>query len=208
MHTDMIITWLGESCFKIQAKGDGGTAVTLVIDPFEPKKAGRALPRHLAADLVLLTEATPLHNHRAGVAGSPVVISGPGEYETRGVLIYGMRMPGATERTIYYGNVEGISFVHCGTLNAPLTDALLEAIADVHIAMVPVGGAGVLSASDAADVVGQIEPRIVLPMQYADVQPFLKVMATSANEAIPELKITKKDLPEDAVRVVVLAPAT
>jgi L-ascorbate metabolism protein UlaG (beta-lactamase superfamily) len=207
----MIITWLGESCFSIKAKGSEGTDVTMVIDPFDPKKSEYATPRIPSADLLLVTEDTPQHNYRAGVSGKPFVIDGPGEYETNGVLVYGLAVPG-TKRTIYYGQIEGISFVHVGALAGALTDAQLETIEDVHIAMLPVGGDEALDAETASEVVSQIEPRIVIPMRYSTgaksnktpVDPFVRAMGMKEHDVETQLKITRKDLPEEEMRVVVL----
>ncbi len=77
----------------------------------------------------------------------------------------------------------------------------------------PVGGKSVLSADQAAKLIGQIEPRIVIPIQYqssgmkssySGLEPFLKAMGGKALEPQEKFKIVKKDLPTDDTQVVIL----
>ena len=115
----------------------------------------------------------------------------------------------------------GIDIVELEEIKAKLSDRFvrrilseeeLEFIGDVDILLVPVGGDSVLDGEKAAEVVRQIEPRLVIPMQFkikdlkikrSDESKFLKEMGgKSENEN--KLKISRKDLPEDTTRVIVL----
>lgn len=216
----MIIQWLGQSCFKIQGKGEAGEEVTIVIDPFAPT-IGRKLPRNLSADILLLTHDHPGHAYREGVGGKPFVIAGPGEYETKGVFVYGISTFHDAEQgkkegtnTLYHMTIEGMTLVHCGDLGHALTEEQLGVIEDAHILCVPVGGGKTLDAKGATEVVSQIEPRIILPMHYAlpglsvkldSVDRFCREMGASAAEQPDKLRISLKDLPQEEVRVVVLS---
>ena len=69
--------------------------------------------------------------------------------------------------------------------------------------MIPVGGCETLDSKEAAKLVSQIEPKIVIPMDYKipgfkdkteDLKEFLKVMGIDSKEAIFKLNIKKKDL--------------
>ena len=80
------------------------------------------------------------------------------------------------------------------------------------MALVPVGAGGGLSAAKAAEVVGVLEPNIIIPMRYStpdsklDLEPlekFIKEMGLGTVEAEASIKVTKSSLPEEA-RVVVL----
>jgi L-ascorbate metabolism protein UlaG (beta-lactamase superfamily) len=82
----------------------------------------------------------------------------------------------------------------------------------VHVALVPVGGGGGLTASKAIEVVSLLEPGIVIPMHYgtpassinlAPVSKFLKEMGLGDIEPQPSLKIGRGTVPEET-RVVVL----
>ncbi len=109
-----------------------------------------------------------------------------------------------------------MAILHCGTLNRQLEEDELDAIGRIDILIVPVGGVDTLDGQGAAHLAGQIEPRIVIPMQYhlaglkktyAGFEAFLKALSLKAPEAEEKLKIIKKELPADEMRVVFLKPA-
>lgn len=215
----MHILWHGKSCFTVTAKGSQGTDdVTFIIDPFHPE-SGLKLPRNLASAIVLITHDHPSHNYREGVSSDPFVIAGPGEYEVKGVFVYGISSWHDTKNgaehgvnTMYRIEVEGMSIAHVGDLGHALTDAHLDALKDIDILCVPVGGGSTIDSAVAADVVNAIEPRLVIPMHYAltgrapgDVQKFVKAIGVPSPETVEKLKITKKDLSQDQMRVVVFA---
>lgn len=193
--------------------------MTIVTDPYAPK-LGRTLPRGLSADVLLLSHDHWDHNYKEGVGGNPFVIDRPGEYETRGVFVYGVSSwHDATEgaergpNLLFRGEVEGVSFVHCGDLGHELTEAQLAIVEDAHILFIPVGGTYTIDAAVASKVISQVEPRIVIPMHYAlpglavtldSVEKFCREMGVSAKETLPSLRVTAGDLPQEEVRIVLL----
>jgi L-ascorbate metabolism protein UlaG (beta-lactamase superfamily) len=212
----MIINWLGQSCFKIQDKD-----ATLVTDPYGAS-VGFKLPR-LSADIVTTSHDHDDHNNVSavsGVNGSPFIISSPGEYEVKGIFVYGIpawhdksegKERGAN--TIYRIEVEGISIVHLGDLGHTLSEETVAKLEGVDILLIPVGGKWTIGAHEAIEVISELEPRIVIPMHYkipglkADVDPvdkFLKEMGASKAEKLPKLKIVKKDLPQEETKVILL----
>ena len=82
------------------------------------------------------------------------------------------------------------------------------------ILLIPVGGTYTINAKTAVEIVSQIEPRIIIPMHYA--LPGLKVKLDGVDKFIKEmglkptyedkLKITKKELPQEDVELVILKP--
>ncbi|MFZ5364402.1 MAG: MBL fold metallo-hydrolase [Patescibacteria group bacterium] len=212
----MTITWLGQSCFKIQI-GD----VTLVTDPYN-SEVGFKLPR-LTADIVTVSHDHFDHNNTEGVSGingAPFVITSPGEYEVKGVFVYGNlfwhdKSEGAERGSniVYCIEAEGISLAHLGDLGHTLSDEQIEKLDGIDILFVPVGGKWTLGASEAVKIINAIEPRIVIPMHYKipglkvdveTVDKFLKEMGASKAEKLPKLKISKKDLPQEETKVIVL----
>jgi L-ascorbate metabolism protein UlaG (beta-lactamase superfamily) len=216
----MIITWHGFSCFRLQEQGHG-REVSVVFDPFAPED-GKKLPRNLAADVVVSSHDHPRHHHIDGVGGTPFVIDGPGEYEVKDVFVTGVEtyhdLVDGKKRgrnTMYYVSVGDLLLAHLGDLKHPLEEKHMQELHEIDVLFVPVGGGDVLNAKQAAEVVSQLEPRVIVPMHYktagfcpkADgVEPFLKAIGIGKPEVQPKLKIAAKDLPQEETSIVLLDP--
>lgn len=213
----MTITWYGQSCFRIDAR-EG----VMAIDPFG-KSIGLTPPR-FSADILLVTHAHPDHANAGAIHGNPALITGPGEYELSGLTVRGIptfhddeegRERGLNTAFVIEIASEGIVIAHLGDFGeAAVREETLEALGDVDLLMIPVGGTYTIDGPAAAKVAGQIEPRMIVPMHYAlpglavklaPVEPFLKSFGIAAPERLEKLVIRKKDLAEEATRVVVLA---
>ncbi len=206
----MEITWYGHSCFRLTERG----MATVVVDPFDSKSIGYS-PLKLKADIVAVSHDAPGHNNVEAVKGSSHVITGPGEFEIGGVFITGVQTDGngagkkakeQVRNTLYVFDYEGLTVAHLGDLKQVPTQAEIEALGTVNVALVPVGGGGSLNAAKAAEVISLIEPNIVIPMHYAtpdvkvsldSLNKFLKEMGLSKQEAQPSLKVTRSGLPEE-----------
>ena len=114
---------------------------------------------------------------------------------------------------IFRIEAEGMHIAHLGSLDRSLTDTELQNLENIDILMVPVGGGNVLSPKLAAEVIAQIEPRVVIPMMYElpdlkeSLQPlsaFLKEMAGAKKEEMNKYKVVRKDLPEEDMLIVTL----
>lgn len=214
----MVITWYGQACFKIQS-GD----LVIAIDPFA-KEIGLTPPR-FRADIALITHTHYDHSNAEALAGPPFVISGPGEYEVKGVLVRGIQtfhdQVQGKERglnTIYRIEVEGVTLLHLGDFGEERArEETLEALGDIDVLFIPVGGTYTIDAEDAARVTKQIEPAYVVPMHYklpgvkadlAGVEPFLKEMGAAKAEPAEKLVLKKKDIPEERRTAVILLKPT
>src|SRR3989338_7017967 len=163
----MIITWYGQACFKIQS---GST--TIVTDPFE-KKLGLTPPK-FEAQIALVTHEHFDHNNIVNISGSPFVVDSPGEYETGGVKIRGIFSfhddKEGKERgtnTMYVIKMEDMTIANLGDLGQrQLTEEQVDALGEVDILMIPVGGNYTIDAETAVEITNQIEPKIVIPMHY------------------------------------------
>jgi L-ascorbate metabolism protein UlaG (beta-lactamase superfamily) len=210
----MEITWYGHSCFRLTERG----MATIVTDPFDSKTAGYS-PLKLKADIVTISHDAPGHNFTNAVKGTTHVITGPGEFEIGGVFITGVQTNGHTKRdpdelrnTLYVFDYDGVTVAHLGDLRRVPTQAEVEGLGNVNIALVPVGGGGGLTSGKAAEVIALLEPGYVIPMHYgtpaseiklAPLSKFLKEMGLSETSAQPSLKVTKGSIPEET-KVVVL----
>ncbi len=206
----MEITWYGHSCFRLTERG----MATVVVDPFDSRTTGYS-PLKLKADIVAVSHDAPGHNFVEAVKGTSHVIKGPGEFEIGGVFITGVQTNGSgsgkkakeqIRNTLYVFDYEGLTVAHLGDLQQVPTQAEIEALGNVNVALVPVGGGGGLNAAKAAEVISLIEPNIVVPMHYAtpdaklsleSLNKFLKEMGLSKQEAQPSLKVTRSGLPEE-----------
>jgi len=216
----MNITSLGHSCFEIEDKLNG-VSVTLVTDPYD-KETGLRLPK-TRADIVTISHDHHDHNYAEAILGvdekTPFIINRPGEYEFRGVFATGIgcyhdkeegiKMGKSTMFKIDFGET---CLLHCGDLATALSENQIEKIGEVDVLFIPVGGKYTLDAKEAAEVVRQIEPRIVIPMHYkvpglnidiAGVDAFCKEMG-STGEKMSKFKFQKKDLPAEETKLIIL----
>lgn len=210
----MEITWYGHSCFRLTERG----LSTVVTDPYDNQAIGYE-PLKLRADIVTVSHDAPGHNNANAVKGSSHVISGPGEYEIGGVFITGVQTDSNGKKTsdqprntLYVFDYDGLNVAHLGDLRQVPSQAEVEALGTVHVALVPVGGGGSLHAAKAAEVISLLEPNIVIPMHYATkatkipldtLSKFLKEMGLTAHESLASLKLTRSALP-DETKVIVL----
>lgn len=206
----MEITWLGRSCFRLRAK-----EATVIIDPVTRQGAAKT-----AADIVLISHGHPGHSARDTVAGTPRFLTGPGEYEIKGVPIVGVQTAHDAEggrrrggNTVWIVQLEELAICHLGDIGHALTAEQAEQIGSVDVLLVPVGGHNTIAAAQASEIVTTLEPKIVIPMHYAaegeeaaglaPVDGFLREQGVARGEPQARLSITRGSLPEET-QVVVL----
>jgi L-ascorbate metabolism protein UlaG (beta-lactamase superfamily) len=211
----MQIIWHGYSSVRIESK-NGELNSTLVTDPFE-NEASIRFPRTIEPDVVVLSHQDRKQFNADAVQGSPFIISDPGEYEVKGVFINGIQDPSADagrDRSVIYRFMsEGMSMAFLGRLNRKPTNFELEQLENIDILLLPVGGGEALDADKAADLITVMEPRIVVPLNYAlpgmkkklgSVDGFCKHLGANNCENMTKLKIQKKDLPAENLLIAVL----
>jgi len=210
----MEIVWHGHSCFRMIERG----MASVVTDPYDDSIGYSALK--LKADIVTVSHDAPGHNNLDAVKGGEVhTITGPGEYEIGGVFITGLstdtdkkKKADGKRNTLYLFDFDGLTVAHLGDLDHVPSQAQIEALGSVDVALVPVGGGGGLNAAQAAEVVSLLEPSVVIPMHYKTdevalkldpVGKFLKEMGLGALKPEASIKLTKSSLP-DETKVVLL----
>lgn len=157
------VKWLGSTCFRIKSR-----EATVLMDPVG-RESGHAVPKQ-KADIVTLS-AQGAKRGLANVDGEYTLIEGPGEYEVQDVFLSGIRTrraegPKQEFNTVYLVTMDEMVFCHLGNLNKRLTEAQVEAMGDVDVLFVPIGGGDGLTPTGATEVIGQIGPRLVIPMRY------------------------------------------
>jgi L-ascorbate metabolism protein UlaG (beta-lactamase superfamily) len=215
----MEISWLGHSCFQLRGKN-----VTLVTDPFSPQQGPSQgeFPRlgKITASIVTVSHNHAGHNNVVGVNGNPRVVRGPGEYEISDVLITGVASYHDDKKgqeygrnTIYVIHIDDLVICHLGDLGHILQEEQLEEVADADVLLIPIGGEHTINVTQAAEIISQVEPRVVIPMHYrpgsSDVPgplgKFCREMGAETLNAQPKLTVTRSSLPAET-QVVVLTP--
>jgi L-ascorbate metabolism protein UlaG (beta-lactamase superfamily) len=197
---------MGHACFRLK-----GRDTVVLMDPFH-EDLGISLGRP-RADIVTISHDHPGHNNWEAVRNDPKVLSGPGEYEIKGVFVTGISTFHDQQRGALYGRnvaylveMEDLAICHLGDLGHTLGDQELEALGKVDVLLIPVGGVTTLNAAGAAEVINQVEPKIVIPMHFrmgtirTDLEPlddFCRVMGLKEPELRDKLSLKATDLPED-----------
>ncbi|MBL7045531.1 MAG: MBL fold metallo-hydrolase [Parcubacteria group bacterium] len=209
----MVITYHGGECFKVSFAN-----TTIALNPIS--KSSKLKQTRFGSDLALVTLADPDFNGVEQVANAgkePFVISGPGEYEVGNVAVRGFESRSNYNgenrpNTIYLVTLEGMNLCFLGALGTKgINSKALEEIDNIHILFVPIGGDGVLSASDAHDISVSLQPNIVVPMHYGEIgkkdalKTFLKEEGAEGVKPVDKLTVKKSDVESRTGDVVVLS---
>lgn len=203
----------GQACVRIKGKN-----AVVVFDPYDADFTGLSALK-VSGDIVCVSHDHKDHNNVSAVSQtedgkSPFVISGPGEYEISGVNIVGISSfhddKGGVDRgknTIYCATIDEMTFVHLGDLGQKkLTEGQIEELSACDVLFIPVGGVYTISGKEAADIVAEIGPKIVVPIHYKlpslkfeleGVETFLSTIGKEGLEAVPKLSVSKERLPEE-----------
>ena len=196
----MIITYHNAACFKVQF-GD----TVLAFNPIS-KGSKHYKPAKFGADIALISVNHPDFNGVSQVSHGgkdPFIIRGPGEYEVGGVMVRGFLSSSEYNgekrtNTIYLVELEGMTLCYLGGLNdEEIPSHLWEAIDEIDLLFIPIGGGGVLSATDAYKMAVTLEPRMIIPMLYADdksIQTFLDEAGVQENSPVEKLTVKQKDV--------------
>ncbi len=208
----MVISYHGAEFIKASF---GNT--TLAFNPVS--KDSKLAKTRFGADLALVSLDDPDMNGIDQVTHGttvPFLIDGAGEYEVKGVTVRGYPsvskyMGDERPNTIYFVELEGMNLCFLGALgDKKLPVEAKEGSASVDILFVPIGGEGVLTPAEAAEVAAQIEPSLVIPIHFGDIgkrdvlKAFLKEEGEEGLKPIDKLTLKKKDLEGKEGEVVVL----
>jgi L-ascorbate metabolism protein UlaG (beta-lactamase superfamily) len=204
------LTWLGHACFRLR-----GREVTILTDPYEGADWGYS-PVTTTANVVTISNDHPHHAGLSGIDGKPRVLRGPGEYEIGGALIWGVRTLSrkndgvrSPKNTAFIIQLEELTVCHLGDLaDAPLSTEELSRIKDADVLLVPVGGNCTINATQAAEVVAQVEPKLIVPMHYAteetrghlaldEIERFCKELGATDATPRARLSVSPSSLPHE-----------
>jgi hypothetical protein len=124
------------------------------------------------------------------------ILPGEGEYEVAEVQVQVID-------SIQVFNIEGMNLAYIGKKKS-LKDKEAEEINGVDILLLPIGGGDYFDPKQALNAISQIEPKIVIPMQYESVDEFIKAGSLHP-ETLDSLKIVKSQIgEEDQKKVIIL----
>jgi L-ascorbate metabolism protein UlaG (beta-lactamase superfamily) len=220
----MELTWYGRTCVRLKGKD-----AVVLADPF-PGIVGPT-GRGVTAEIVTFShpDDSPPSKAKGRVSrdGKTIlptsvegafVLDGPGEYEVRDVLVTGVRTYRDDSRgrdrgrqTAFVIELDGLHTIHLGDIGHLLTQEKIGDIGSVDVACVPVGGA--LTATRAAELIAQLDPRIVVPMPVCEEEracdealaTFFNEMGAAAGAAVARLTITPSSLPTETTTVLLEA---
>ena len=206
----MELTWYGLSCFRLNERKHA----SVITDPYNGKTGLPALK--LKADVVTVSHDAPGHNYVSAVSGMQHTLDGPGEYEIGNVFITGIvtKSSAKANNVIFLFDYDGLKVAHLGDLDKVPSQTEIEALEEVNVLLLPVGGGNSLNAAQASELVSMLEPNIVVPMHYKlpglnleldELDRFLKEMGVTDPTQEDSLKISLTNLPEET-ETVILTP--
>ena len=187
------LRWFGQSAFLVT--GEGGS---VFVDPFGDMTAaaGRNLGwryppiEDVTADLLLVTHDHRDHNAVDAIEGDPVVIAGAGTHDSPVGSVVGVASEhdavAGTQRgpnTIFRFELDGVTVAHFGDFGQPaLRPEQREVLGSVDVALFPAGGGPTTPVEQAASLLRELAPKVVVPMHYRTeligfldpVEPFLE----------------------------------
>ncbi|OHA21378.1 MAG: hypothetical protein A2849_00070 [Candidatus Taylorbacteria bacterium RIFCSPHIGHO2_01_FULL_51_15] len=222
----MIITYLGGEFIKVQF----GETV-LAVNP--PSKDSKLKASRFGADVALVSLS---HQDFNGIENlthgerKPFVISGPGAYEVKGIVVQGFATDstyGGEKKinTVYTVSLEGMKLCFLGVLSSPeLPAELKEELGEIDVLFVPIGGepgrlsqgetrtgkGDVLTPAAANKLAVALEPRLVIPLHFEGLgdknalKQFLKESGEEKTTVQDKLTLKKKDLEGKEGEVIVL----
>lgn len=204
----MKLKFIGHSCFLVTSS-DGAT---VIIDPYKSGAYGGAIcydPIIDQADIAVLTHEHEDHGNVKDLPGHPLSVSM--ESRVRGiefdmVMTWHDQAEGAERgpNRIVCFSIDDIRLCHLGDLGHVLKDEQASAVGHVDILLVPVGGRFTIGPDEASEVIGQLKPRIVVPMHYKTdkclfpiepVDTFLNGKEPVRRSSSSEVIFTRDDLP-------------
>jgi L-ascorbate metabolism protein UlaG (beta-lactamase superfamily) len=205
-NVDATIQYFGHNYFLITtAKG-----TRIAADPLGP---GWYPSPNIAADVVTVGKETFNHNAVHIVGGNPLILRGLKEYgagwntvatTVKDTLIYNVPIH---QNAAYIDRIHGAAFVydlgvlciaHLGDLSQKLNEQQIKAFGKIDVALTPIGGGATMGPDLAREVLGQLKPKIAIPMHYRDNQYLVRQFTAGLKTQIVRsdtLAISKDVLP-------------
>ncbi len=213
---DATIQYFGHNFFQITT----GRGTKIITDPLAP---GMYPTPSVTPHVATVGREHPNHNFVALAGGNPVVLRGlihsgadwnRVSMNIRDVFIYSIPI---YQNGVDGGSLKGAAFVfdlgtlciaHLGDLSHPLTSEQIKQIGKVDFALTPIDGRFTMGPDIAQQVLGQLKPKIAIPMHYRDnlslVREFSKGFKVRYLDG-DTMTVSKSSLPP-STEIIVLKP--
>ncbi len=205
----MELQYYGANCLRITTK-QAGIVIDDNLEALGLKSATKP------NDVVFFT------SYGTGQASdkAKLVINQAGEYEVSQVAVQGiparshLDAEGQESATMFKLISGDIRVAVTGHIHPDLDENQLEALGTVDVLVIPVGGNGyTLDAKGALKVIKNVEPKIVIPVHFADkainyevpqaeLADALKEMSLEPKEEVDKLKLKSSELPESMETII------
>jgi len=201
--------------FDIEYKGGNTVIITskkakIVADP---KLSVNGLKDVVQNDAI---EVATESRFATNSSDAKLLIEGPGEY---GVADFDIRGIAAQRHldsesqpqisTIYRIEIGDSRIGLIGNIYEKLSDDQLEELGVIDILIIPVGGNGyTLDATGAANLVRKIDPKVVIPVHYADKAVKYEVEQNSLEDFVKELGVPVEQTAKYKVKGITSMPAS
>ena len=173
----MHVRWYGQSAFLLSGEGH-----KVFIDPFGDVSGLRdrgidwRYPpiEGVEADLLLVTHDHGDHNATDVIGANPAIIRAAGTHDSPIGQVVGIASEhdsvAGTDRganVIFRFELDGLHVAHLGDFGQPaLRPEQREALGTVDVLFVPAGGGPTISATDAAQLVRDVAPGLIVSMHF------------------------------------------
>lgn len=195
-NASITLTWYGHASFVLGTS----TGLKALLDP-TTEVTNYKIPKMTNMDLVTASHEHTDHNATDLADGDPIVVlRGLGldgwakidqtikgvRVQTVGVFHDDTQGTQRGKNAIFVFDVDGLRMAHLGDLGHVLSTEQIKEIGIVDVLLIPVGGFYTIDAKKAAEVVNQLNPKIIVPMHYktADLAPSLASVLAPVDDFI------------------------
>lgn len=210
----MIIQYYGDFCFKITSKPEGRATEDVTLWTTPPAKGSGLRAPQGEPDIALIS-----HGEAGEYTKKTAVLAVPGEFAARGITISGYpsftTAPESDKKdfnTLFLFDTEGMQVGFLGALGHEPDPEVLDRFSGIEILFVPVESKDGWDIKTATSVIKKIEPKIVIPMHFAQKGMTLPGLASEKAliddlgthvERITKWNVKKKDIENEVMKVIV-----
>jgi len=164
------VNWLGHESFLFTSS----LGKKVLTNPYGPGSTDRSFPQGLRPDVLLVSTERSDANYVDAVDNSPTTFRGAmgiGMNNAAGLRVRGVptyknpaREGAGDLNLVFVWSLDGLRFCFLGNIENPLTPWQVQLIGPVDVLFLPVGLPSGLTNSSRRTIIGQLLPRLIVPM--------------------------------------------